>query len=70
MELNGTGSAFFGFAPNPDTPITAVIGKKLTCDGEAAYFNLTNSNGVIISYNVEKVWGLKFKVCSFKLLGY
>jgi hypothetical protein len=69
MEVNGDGSAFFGFAPDPETPITLVTGKEVTGDGEAEYFtaaelgftsekknlNVTNSNGVMVSYRVEKV---------------
>lgn len=69
LEVNGSGSEFFGFTADPGKPITLVTGKEVTGDGEAEYFtaaelgftsektylNVTNSNGVMVSYSAEKV---------------
>lgn len=69
MSLSGNGSAFFGFADDPDVPITLATGKEITGDADPEYFtaaelgftsekknlNVTNSNGVMVSYSVEKV---------------
>lgn len=69
MEVSGTGLAYFGFAEDPAVPITAATGKTITGDADAEYFtaadlgftsekknlNVTNANGVMLSYRVEKV---------------
>jgi hypothetical protein len=69
LEVTGAGNAFFGFATDPATPITAGTGKEITGDGDAEYFtaaelgftsekknlNVTDANGVMVSYSAEKV---------------
>jgi|GEM_PF-2799374 len=69
MALFGNGTAFFGFADSPDVPITAASGREIKGDADPEYMtaaelgftsekknlNVTNANGVTVSYSVEKV---------------